>query len=194
MNNERVALIVRAGNEIGGRLAAELAEAGFWVALNDLLPDRIEQVADGIRSRGGLASAHSADPTRKLALQTMLQEILELWGRVDVLIFIANSQPTDKVLDMDEWDWHRALDQNLTVAYLCTQSVGRVMREIGGGVIAYVLAGDQRPSAAYETAAAGLQGLAKAAAQELAAQNIRIFATDADLIKIADLVRDFETS
>ena len=189
MNDQRVALIMRAGNELGGELAAGLADAKFHVALNDLLPDRLEQLTEAIKARGGSASVHTADPTRKLALQTMLQEILELRGRVDALIFIANSQPTDKVLDMDEWDWHRSLDQNLTAAFLCTQSVGRVMREIGGGVILYVLAREGKASSSYEAAAAALRGLAQAAAPELAVHNIKVRTLEVGEISPAEMVK-----
>jgi NAD(P)-dependent dehydrogenase (short-subunit alcohol dehydrogenase family) len=172
---ERVALIVRAGNELGQKLASELARAGVRIALNDLLPDRVDQIATQIKSSGGVATVHPVDLTRKLALQTMLQDILDVWERIDILIFIANVQPGDALLDMDEWDWHRALDQNLTAAFLCTQSVGRVMRETGGGTIIFVLAGDRtKSSITYETSAAGLQALSEAAAPELAEANIQI--------------------
>jgi NAD(P)-dependent dehydrogenase (short-subunit alcohol dehydrogenase family) len=173
----RVALIVRAGNELGLKLASELAGAGVRVALNDLLPDRIEQIVTQIKSSGGVATANPSDLTHKLSLQTMLQDILESWGRIDILIFIANVQPTDALLDMDEWDWHRALDQNLTSAFLCTQSVGRVMRQTGGGTIVFVLAGEgTKSSITYSAAAAGLRALSETAAPELAAANIQIHA------------------
>jgi NAD(P)-dependent dehydrogenase (short-subunit alcohol dehydrogenase family) len=96
---------------------------------------------------------------------------------------------------MDEWDWHRTIDLNLTAAFLCMQSVGRVMRELGGGVIVNVIAKDvQRPthssqqatpqgrlsnvkkpeSSAYEVAAAGVEALSRAAEEEFAAHKIRV--------------------
>ncbi len=178
--SERVALIVRAGNQFGEAVALELARTGIRVALNDLLPDRIEQIASQIENAGGVASANPADLTHKLALQTMLQGVLEAWGRIDFLIFIANVQPADALLDMDEWDWHRALDQNLTAAFLCTQSVGRAMRETGSGTIIYILAGGEtKSSAAYAAAAAGLRALSAAAAPELAGHNIQVHAVNA---------------
>jgi NAD(P)-dependent dehydrogenase (short-subunit alcohol dehydrogenase family) len=187
--SERVALVVRAGSEIGRGLALELARAGTRVALNDLLPDRIEQIANRIKSTGGIASVNPADLTRKLALQTALQDILEAWGRIDVLIFIANVQPTDALLDMDEWDWHRALDQNLTAAFLCTQSVGRTMRATGGGTIIYILTGEENKSSpVYAAAAAGLQALSAAVAPELAGHNIQVHTLDAKKTTAAEVV------
>ncbi len=186
---KRVALLVRAGNLLGQTLASELAGAGVRVALNDLLPERIEQIAERIKDAGGLASVNPADLTRKLALQTMLQEILDAWGHIDILIFIANVQPSDSLLGIDEWDWHRALDQNLTAAFLCAQSVGRVMRETGGGTIVFALAGDgSQPSVTYAAAAAGLGALSEAAAPELAAANIQIHTVDAQESNAAQII------
>ncbi len=187
---ERVALLVRAGNLLGQTLASELAGAGVRVALNDLLPEHIEQIAKRIKDAGGLASVNPADLTRKLALQTMLQDILDAWGHIDILIFIANVQPSDALLDIDEWDWHRALDQNLTAAFLCAQSVGRVMRETGGGAIIFALAGDgSQPSVTYAAAAAGLRALSLAAASEMAVANIQIYAIDAEEGAIEQIMR-----
>jgi NAD(P)-dependent dehydrogenase (short-subunit alcohol dehydrogenase family) len=175
---QRVALIVGAGTTAGQQIARELAADGFRIALNDLLPDRIETLANEL---GSQAVAHAADLSRKLSLQTVLQNILENWGRIDALVFVASIQPTDPILDMDEWDWHRTIDLNLTAAFLCMQSVGRVMRELGGGVIVNVLAGDPNIAApGYEIAAAGLRALAASAQAEFAASNIKLHTLKAE--------------
>ena len=177
---KRVALIVGAGTELGQAVARQLATNGVRVALNDLLPDRVELIAKEIQTTGGEAIVYAADLSRKLALQTVLQNILEGWARIDILIFIAFSQPADALLDIDEWDWHRSVDLNLTAAFLCMQSVGRVMRELGGGVIINMLAGSQlQISAAYQAAAAGLTALSEAAKQELNQQYIRVYTMEA---------------
>ncbi len=171
--SERVALIAGAGTELGQELAQQLAAQGWRVALNDLLPTRIEPLAGQLAAAGGQAAAYAADLTRKLALQTMLQGVLERWGRVDALIFIPSVRPGGSVLDMDEWDWHRGIDATLTASFLITQSVGRVMRQLGGGTVVYAGAGEA-DSAVYAAAAAGLQALAHSAAPELAAHGIRL--------------------
>ena len=141
-SNPSVALLIGAGSAIGAEITRELASRGVRLALNDLLPTRIEPLAAEIAASGGQASAFPADVSRKLSLQTMLQEVLEKFEHIDILVFIANVQPPDAILDMDEWDWHRTIDLNLTAAFLCMQSVGRVMRELGGGVIVNVIAKD----------------------------------------------------
>ena len=199
-SNPRVALLIGAGSTTGAEIARGLAASGIHLALNDLLPTRIEPLAAEISASGGQAAAFPADVSRKLSLQTMLQEVLEKFERINVLIFIANVQPPDALLDMDEWDWHRTIDLNLTAAFLCMQSVGRVMRELGGGVIVNVLDTPSPPtslvaasgslgtgslpqsrrgekhsaSAAYEVAAAGVVAMSIASEEEFGAHGIRV--------------------
>ena len=196
-SNPSVALLIGAGSAIGAEITRELASRGVQLALNDLLPTRIEPLAAEIAASGGRASAFPADVSRKLSLQTMLQEVLEKFEHINILVFIANVQPPDAILDMDEWDWHRTIDLNLTAAFLCMQSVGRVMRELGGGVIVNVIAKDvQRPthssqqaapqgrlfnvkkpeSSAYEVAAAGVEALSRTVSAEFGAHKIRVHA------------------
>ncbi|MEX2160659.1 MAG: SDR family NAD(P)-dependent oxidoreductase [Anaerolineales bacterium] len=167
----KVALIVGAGSSLGQQIARGLARAGLRVALNDLLPNHIESLATDL---GEQAAAYPIDPSRKLGLQTMLQSILETWQRIDVLVFIPTAQSTTPLLDLDEWDWHRSLDLNLTTAFLCMQSVGRVMRELGGGIIVNVLPEGTGASAVYTAAASGLAALSEAAAAEFSAHNIQV--------------------
>jgi NAD(P)-dependent dehydrogenase (short-subunit alcohol dehydrogenase family) len=176
MTNERVALVVGAGIPLGEATAMELGRAGLRVALNDLLPTRIDASAAAINAAGGQAAGYAVDLTRKLALQTMLQDILEKWGRIDVLVFIASVQPATPLLDLDEWDWHRALDANLTAAFLCMQSVGRTMRTLGSGTIVNIIAASEVSSAVFAAASAGLVALSEAARAEYKAAGIQVHA------------------
>jgi NAD(P)-dependent dehydrogenase (short-subunit alcohol dehydrogenase family) len=176
----KVALIIGAGTALGAEIARGLASSGMQLALNDQLPTRIEPLAAEITAGGGNATAFAADVSRKLSLQTMLQDVLEKYARIDLLVFIASVQPPDLILDMDEWDWHRTIDLNLTAAFLCMQSVGRVMRDIGGGVIVNVInvpvttSNVKRDSAAYAVATAGVEALSRKAHKEFAAHEIRV--------------------
>jgi NAD(P)-dependent dehydrogenase (short-subunit alcohol dehydrogenase family) len=86
-------------------------------------------------------------------------------------------EPQKSVLEMDDWDWQRTLDVNLTGAFLLTQSAGRIMKEKGGGVIVHV---GERPKgrerrAAYFTSKAGLAALSALAAYELSEAGIRVY-------------------
>lgn len=189
----RVALVVGAGSDFGRAAAMALAPQGARLALNDLLPNPIERLAAEIEAKGGHAAVYAEDLSKKLALQTALQHILEDLERIDILVFAAGVGPRDPILDMDEWHWRHALDLNLNAAFLTMQSVGRVMRELGGGVMALGIppAGG---SAALASGAAALEGLAGAAAKEFAAHNIRVGAVPSgeteqavqDLMKLID--------
>jgi NAD(P)-dependent dehydrogenase (short-subunit alcohol dehydrogenase family) len=190
--SNKVALIVGAGSALGSQVARGLAAGGVRTALNDLLPNHIEPLAAALNAGGGQAGAFPADLSRKLALQTLLHEILEAWERIDILIFIPTVQPRVPLLDLDEWDWHRSVDLNLSAAFLCMQSVGRIMRQLGGGVMVNVLEHSLVVSPIYEASAAGLAALTRAASAEFGAYNIRLHALAGDHVdaqRILDLCR-----
>jgi NAD(P)-dependent dehydrogenase (short-subunit alcohol dehydrogenase family) len=190
--SNKVALIVGAGSALGSQVARGLAAGGVRIALNDLLPNHIEPLAAALNAGGGQAGAFPADLSRKLALQTLLHEILEAWERIDILIFIPTVQPRVPLLDLDEWDWHRSVDLNLSAAFLCMQSVGRIMRQLGGGVMVNALEHSLVVSPIYEAAAAGLAALTRAASAEFGAYNIRLHALAGDHVdaqRILDLCR-----
>jgi NAD(P)-dependent dehydrogenase (short-subunit alcohol dehydrogenase family) len=88
---------------------------------------------------------------------------------------------------MDEWDWHRVLDVNLTGAFLMAQSVGRVMREKGSGVILNLIAANQESvkgeappqgGAAFVATMQGLEGFTRQATQELKPYGIQVHAVE----------------
>jgi NAD(P)-dependent dehydrogenase (short-subunit alcohol dehydrogenase family) len=171
----QVALVVGAGHGAGRLIARHLSAAGAQVALNDQLPGPIEQLAEEL---GAAARPFPGDSAKKLSAQGLVQDVVEAYGRIDLFVFANAVQPRDPILDMDEWDWRHGLDLNLTGAFLMTQTVGRVMRALGGGRILMVVdhpSDDGAPtSAAYRTAAAALRGLAQAAEEEFRAYNIHV--------------------
>ncbi len=176
---DKVVLITGAGRGLGRVVAGEFAKRGALVALNDLTPVNVDEVVADIIAAGGRAKTYLTDVAKKVAVQTMLTDLLEDWERIDILVNHANVRPQRPLLDMDEWDWRRVIDVNLTGAFLVLQSVGRVMRELGGGVIVNIgpsgqAEPEQAPHAAYRSAKAGVLELTRAAAHELAEYNIRV--------------------
>jgi NAD(P)-dependent dehydrogenase (short-subunit alcohol dehydrogenase family) len=101
---------------------------------------------------------------------------LDDFGHIDILVNCAEVEPQKTVLEMDEWDWQRTLDVNLTGAFLLTQSTGRIMKEKGGGIIIHVgeRAHDPVKRAAYFASKAGLAALSALAAYELSEENVRV--------------------
>jgi len=171
--SDKIILIAGAGRRFGRELAVAFASRGGFTALHDLTPVTLEATLEAIRAVGGQAQTHVADIASKLALQTMLNAILDEHRRIDVLVNCISSDPHDPLLDLDEWHWRRALDLNLTGPFLLIQSVARVMREQGGGTILNVIA-LEAASPVGTSGKLALAGLTQSAAPELMAYNIRI--------------------
>lgn len=174
----KVVLITGAGKGIGRRLAEELALQGAVIAANDISPINVEEVVQGIRTRGGQAKAYIEDVAKKVGAQMLIKSVEDDFGGIDVLINHAAVEPHTPLLNMDEWDWHRVLDVNLTGAFLMSQSAGRVMREKGSGVILSLVAGtgeNKKEAGAYLAGKAGLAELSRHLAQELRPYGVRVF-------------------
>jgi 3-oxoacyl-[acyl-carrier protein] reductase len=162
---EKIVLVSGSGRGIGRALAEAFAAHGACVAVNDINPDNALETVRRIQSNGGQAKDYDA--------------ILNDWERIDILVNNAGVEPHASILDMDEWDWQRTLDVNLSGPFLLMQSVGRVMREQGGGVIVNIasIAGRAqglKDRAAYVASKSGLIGLTREAAREFAAYGIRV--------------------
>lgn len=176
----KVVLVTGAGRGAGRALAEAFASQGARVAANDISPVNLEAVVEQIKTNDGQAKALVDDVAKKVAVQALVNHVLDDWDRIDVLVISANVEPQYPILEIDEWDWHRTLDVNLTGAFLMMQSVGRVMRQQGNGVIVNVapIAGrEELPDrAAYVASKMGLVGLTRQAAHELSPYGIRVHA------------------
>jgi NAD(P)-dependent dehydrogenase (short-subunit alcohol dehydrogenase family) len=174
---KKVILITGAGKGTGRGVAEAFAGQGAVVAANDISPVNLDETAAHISSAGGQVKAYVEDIAKKMPVQTLLNAVLDDFGRIDILVNCAEVEPQKSVLEMDDWDWQRTLDVNLTGAFLLTQSAGRIMKEKGGGVIVHV---GERPKgrerrAAYFTSKAGLAALSALAAYELSEAGIRVY-------------------
>ena len=178
---DKVILITGAGKGTGRLLAKAFAEHGAIVAANDISPINVEEIVDQINIQGGRGKAYIEDVAKKVGAQHLIKQVEDDLGPIDVLINHAAVEPHTPLLDMDEWDWHRVLDVNLTGAFLMIQSVGRVMRTQGSGVIINLLtAPDSKVEneAAFVASMYGLEGLTLEAARELNPYGIRVYAVE----------------
>ncbi len=175
----KVVLVTGAGRGIGRALAMAFAAQGARVAANDLTPVNLDETLKRITAEGGECKDFVFDVAGKMPVQAMIEEIRDEWGRIDILVNNAGVEPHASLLEMDEWDWRRTLDVNLTGPFFTMQSVGRVMREQGGGIMVNIasIAGRAhglKDRSAYVASKMGLIGLTREAARELAAYNIRV--------------------
>lgn len=173
---DKVILITGAGKGGGRILAQAFAEAGALVAANDISPINLDSlVANGYKR----ITAFVEDVAKKVGVQNLIKQVEDEFGRIDVLINHAAVEPHVPLLDMDEWDWHRVLDVNLTGAFLLIQSAGRVMRSQGSGVIVNLVTGsmrDEGEDAAFVASMNALEALSRRAALELNPYGIRVYA------------------
>lgn len=189
---DKVVLITGAGKGAGRALALAFAERGAIVAANDISPINLEQVVAEIISHGGQAKAYVEDIAKKVGVQYLVKSVEDDFCRIDILVNHAAVEPHSSLLSMDEWDWHRTLDVNLTGAFLTMQSVGRVMREQGHGEILNIVAGAgegliaTRDAGAYLSSKAGLAVLSDQADRELSPHGVRVYAVQ----NSSDVVND----
>ncbi|HEX2996644.1 MAG TPA: SDR family NAD(P)-dependent oxidoreductase [Anaerolineales bacterium] len=174
---DKVVLITGAGKGSGRSLAEAFARQGAIVAANDISPINVEEVVEQITARGGRAKAYIDDVAKKVGAQNIVNQVEDDFGQIDVLVNHAAVEPRVPLLDMDEWDWHRVLDVNLTGTFLMTQSVGRVMRARGSGVIINLITESTRDEneAAFVASMQGLAAFTRQAAHELSPYGIRVY-------------------
>jgi 3-oxoacyl-[acyl-carrier protein] reductase len=179
--NERVALVTGAGHGIGEATAKLLAQKGAAVVCNSK-SDSCKRVADEIRLAGGKSFAFVADITDVDTVKTMVNETVERFGRLDILVNnagwwrVPRHQPIEEVKFED---WSRVLEVNLTGHFNCIRFAVPHMKKQGYGKIVNVGSGagvvwSRTGIHAYASAKAGLGGLTRQLAKELAAQNINV--------------------
>jgi NAD(P)-dependent dehydrogenase (short-subunit alcohol dehydrogenase family) len=182
----KVVLITGAGKGTGRGVAEAFAAQGASVAVNDISPVNLDETLAHIAAAGGQVKAYVEDIAKKMPVQALLNAVLDDFGRIDILVNCAEVEPQKSVLEMDDWDWQRTLDVNLSGAFLLTQSAGRIMKEKGGGIIVHVgerakgvavsdLSNGPEHRAAYFASKAGLAALSALAAYELSEYDIRVY-------------------
>jgi len=153
-----------------------LSLQGATIAANDITPVNLDETVAAIQSAGGQVKGYVADIAKKMPVQALIQDVVNDLGQLDILVNCAEVEPVYSALDMDEWDWQRTLDVNLSGAFLLTQVAGRVMREQGAGVIIHIgkraRASDVR--SAYFASKAGLEAFVEQACPEFESHGIRL--------------------
>ena len=173
----KIVLITGAGKGTGRNVAVEFAANGATLAVNDVSPVNLDETVAHILATGGKARAYVEDIAKKIPIQTLLNAVVDDFGKIDILVNCAEVEPQKTVLEMDDWDWQRTMDVNLTGPFLLTQSVGRIMKEKSGGIIIHVgeRAKGQEYRAAYFASKAALAALSALAAYEFSEFGIRVF-------------------
>jgi len=173
----KVALITGSGRNIGRAIALEFAREGASVIINSKSNrEEAESVANEAQEFGAKAIAALGDVSDKSQVDSMFRQILDTFGRVDILVSNAAIRPQKSFLDLSVDEWHKAVGVILHGAFHCTQAAlpsmlnnqfGRVVYITGDGAYAGVA-----KRAHVSAAKMGLTGLARGLATEFAEQNI----------------------
>jgi 3-oxoacyl-[acyl-carrier protein] reductase len=190
------ALVTGASRGIGAAIAGALAADGWPVAVNFRAgQDAAEDVVAQIQTAGGCALAVGADVTSQVQLDALFERVEGELGRVLVLVNNAGVRADDLALSLTDEDWERVLDTNLTGAFRTTRRALRGMiRERFGRVINVASVVGPRANAGqanYAAAKAGLIGMTKTIAVEVARRGVTVNAIAPGLID-TDMTADLD--
>jgi 3-oxoacyl-[acyl-carrier protein] reductase len=193
--SEKTALVTGAARGIGLAIARRLAAGGARVALLDLDREAVEAAA---RSVGGEAMPVVADVTRAAEVETAVAQVMGRWGRLDVLVNNAGiTGRSFPIWELSDEDWQRVIDVDLTSVFFCCRAAVRVMLPQGSGRIINIasIAGKEgNPTLVpYSSAKAGVIGLTKALAKEVATRGILVHAVAPAVIG-TELLKQMEKS
>jgi len=175
---DRVALVTGASQGIGRATSLALARAGAKVALAARSADKLTGVANEIATAGGVALPLRMDVADAEQIQGGFQQALERFGKLDILVNNAAITRDALAVRMKAEDWDVVLRTNLTGAHLCIQqALHAMLRQRYGRIInltSVVAQTGNAGQANYVAAKAGLIGLTKAIAVEVASRNITV--------------------
>ena len=174
----RIALVTGASQGIGRACALELARAGAHVALAARSVDKLEAVAQEIKTAGGTAHAFALDVASEDSIKECAKAVIAHFGKVEILVNNAGITRDGLMMRMKRADWDDVLTTNLTGAFLLTQAcVSSLLKNRWGRIInitSVVGQTGQAGQANYSASKAGMIGLTKSLARELASRGITV--------------------
>lgn len=176
---DKVALVTGGSRGIGRAIALALGSEGAHVAITyRSAGSAAEEVVGSIRAMGRTASGHQSDARQFDEAQKVVEGVVKEFGRIDILVNNAGITRDTLLMRMTEQDWDDVLDTNLKSAFAYSKAVCRQMmsqregRIINISSIAGVIGNAGQTN--YAASKAGLIGLTKTLAKELASRNIQV--------------------
>jgi len=175
---EKVAMVTGSAQGIGKAIGLLFARNGADIVVSDVNIEKAEETAREIQALGRRAMAIKSDVSRLDEVEKMVQAVLEQFGRIDTLINNAGIARDKLILRMTEEDWDAVLDINLKGTFNCTKAVIRHMSKQRSGKIVNIasVVGEMGNAgqANYSASKAGVIGLSKSLAREVAARDITV--------------------
>ena len=182
MTEKRVAFVTGASRGIGAAIAKRLARDGLHVVAVARSADKLQRVVDEIKAEGGSAESATCDIADSKSLSDAIEKVTEAHGRLDVLVNNAGITKDGLILRMEDEDFDSVIDTNLKSAFVAIRSAARPMMRLKGGaggvggriinISSVAGVAGNAGQANYSASKAGLLGLTKTVAKELAGKNI----------------------
>ncbi len=184
----KVAIVTGASRGIGQAIAERYAEAGAKVVISSRKPEALDVVAQGITEKGGTALAIPAHNGQKEALQALAQTTIDAFGRIDILVNNAATNPHfGTLLEAEDSLWQKTIEVNIMGNMWLTQAVVKHMKAQGEGKIINVASiNGLRPGrmqGIYSMTKAAIISLTQTLAMELAGDNIQVNAIAPGLVQ-----------
>lgn len=171
----KVALVTGGARGIGRSIVEKLLDSGCKIMIADVLDEVGNQTVSELSTRGETAYVH-CDVTSAADAQGSVEKTVERFGKIDILVNNAGITKDTLIIKMDESAWDRVLNINLKGAFLMSQAAVKVMMKARSGRVVNIssvvgLMGNFG-QANYSASKAGLIGLTKTVAKELAGRNV----------------------
>ncbi len=178
---DKAIIVTGAGRGLGREMTLALAKAGANIVAVDIAKDLVDRTAREVEAIGRQVITIQTDVRDSKQVNQMVQEAIERFGRVDVMLSNAGIGEArglgTAIWELSDDDWHDNLDINLSSAFYCTRAVAKPMIDQGGGVIILLGSGTAlrgSPVFPYSSAKAGVIAMTKSFALLLARYNIRV--------------------
>ncbi len=174
----KVALVTGSASGIGRDIAETYAQAGAAVGIADINLEAAQQTVNAINAAGGRALAIAMDVTSESAVNDGVQQLVDTFGGIDILVSNAGIQIISSINKMDFNDWKKMLAIHLDGAFLTTKAALQHMyKDDKGGTVIYMGSVHSHEASLYKapyvTAKHGLLGLCRVLAKEGAEHNVR---------------------
>jgi len=185
--SNQVAIVTGAGQGMGATMAKLIAEEGGQVVVSDINQEKASVIADEISETETQALAVQADVTREEDVKAMVETTIEHYGTISILVNNAGILYPTRIEQITKAEWDRVLEVNLTGTFLCSQMVLKTMKKNRYGRIVNMSSSAGRSvstlgGAHYTAAKAGVLGLSRALAKEVAPFGITVNAICPGLI------------
>lgn len=184
---DKTALITGSGQGIGREIATKLASCGAKVIISDVNPETTEATAAELREQSYQTEAIAADVTDSDQVAALIAKTVDTFGSLDIVVNNAGITSDTLLIRMSDDDWDKVIAVNLRGAFLVTRATAKVMMKQRSGSIVNIASVvgvmGNAGQANYSASKAGLIGLTKSSARELAARGVTVNAVAPGFIR-----------